>query len=154
MSYFSNKTELRLGVFTLFLLFALLVIEVGLPLIPSLKGSFLGEILVSEGLKNVLSGLLVGFISAYIFYFLMSYIPRRRSENKKLEVLNSLLASILSAYKRCGIFSHEVALPYVDKSVLNEKWLTSHLEAFKNERSKYVALLMSTSVADSRLEDI
>lgn len=83
----------------------------------------------------------------------MSYIPRRRSEKKKLEVLNSLLASILSAYKRCGIFSHEVALPYVDKSVLNEKWLTSHLEVFKDERSKYVALLKSTSVADSRLED-
>lgn len=66
---FSNKTELRLGVFTLFLLFALLIIEAGLPLIPSLKGSFLGEMLVSEGLNNVLSGLLVGFISAYIFIF-------------------------------------------------------------------------------------
>ncbi|MGR5287206.1 hypothetical protein ACP3V5_17950 [Vibrio maritimus] len=146
-----KERPLLFSAFCSFLL--LCVVEIRFPLITSLESTYLGEILIAEGTKNVVSGLLIGLLSAYIFYIIVDYIPRSRNERRTLEVLNALLASILDSYNRCRLFGHETALPYVDKSVLEAKWLNQYSTIFKNGRSKYLALLMATNTADSRIED-
>lgn len=153
MNLFLDRKERPLLISAFFSFFILCLVEIRLPLFPFLESTPAGEILIADGTKNIVSGLLIGLLSAYVFYILIEYIPRLRNEIKTLEVLNALLASILDSYNRCRIFGHETALPYVDKSALDEKWLKQHLVIFKDGRSKYLSLLMATNTADSRLED-
>ena len=131
----------------------LCLVEIRLPLVSVLESTYVGEMLMADGTKNIASGLLIGLLSAYVFYILIDYVPRSRNERKTLEVLNSLLASILDSYSRCRTFGHETALPHVDKSALDAKWLDRYLLIFKGGQSQYLALLMATNTADSRLED-
>lgn len=153
MNLLLDRKERPLLISAIFSFFILCLVEIRLPLFPFLESTFVGEILVADGTKSIVSGLLTGLLSAYVFYIVIDYIPRLRNEIKTLEVLNALLASILDSYNRCRIFGHETALPYVDKSALDETWLSQHMVIFKEGHSKYLSLLMATNTADSRLED-
>lgn len=153
MNLFLDRKERPLLISAFCSFFILFIVEIRLPLFPFFESTYIGKILVTDGTKNIVSGLLIGLLSAYVFYIIIDYIPRYRNERKTLDVLNALLASILDSYSRCRTFGHETALPHVDKSVLNENWLNQHLEVFKEERSHDLALLLANATADSRLAD-
>jgi hypothetical protein len=153
MGLLKNRRELFLLTLASLSFLLLCFVELQLPLVSILKETAIGEFMVATATKNVASGLLIGLVSAYIFYVLIDYLPRYRKEQKTMEVLNSLIASILDAYNRCRIFGHETALPNVDKSVLDQNWLQENISQFKENKSKYLQLLFAMQTADSRLED-
>jgi hypothetical protein len=153
LNIFRNKNERFLLLLTILSFIGLCLVEARFPLATNLKGSFLGSILCSNGTRNILSGLLIGIISAYIFYLFIDYLPRVRKEQRTLDVLNALIASILDAYKRCRVFGHETAISHVDKSVLEESWLQEQIPILKRNESNFLPLKFAMQTAYTRLED-
>lgn len=131
----------------------LCLVEIRLPIFTIFVGTQIEQVLVADGTKNIFSGLLIGLISAYVFYVFIDFIPRTRKEKETMLVLNSLIASILDSYNRCRMFGHETALPYVDKSVLEKDWLDKNLVIFKNKNSKYLPLLFAMQTSFTRIDD-
>lgn len=133
--------------------FVLCIVEVRLPLISALHGTVLGILLKADATQNTAIGLIIGVLSAYFFYLFIDFLPRVRKENKTIEVLNSLIASVLDAYKRCRIFGHETAISHLDKSVLNKVWLDEQVEILKENKSNFLPLKFSMQTAHTRIED-
>lgn len=131
----------------------LCIVEVRLPLIPALHGTTIGILLKADATQSITSDLIVGILSAYFFYLFIDFLPRVRRESKTTEVLNSLIASVLDAYKRCRIFGHETALSHVDKSVLSKVWLDEQVAILKENKSDFLSLKFSMQTAYTRIED-
>lgn len=153
MGLLKDRRERFLLILAIFSFLLLCIVECQLPLVSTLKETTIGDFLLTAATKNIASGLLSGLVSAYIFYLLVDCWPRYRKEQKTIEVLNSLIASILDTYNRCRIFGHETALPFVEKSVLDQNWLQENISQLKENHSSYSKLLMALWAADSRLED-
>lgn len=153
MTILRDKKERTLFSIAIISFVLLVLIEFRLPIAFSLKDTFFAKILCSESTKNISSGLLIGLISAYIFYLLIDVIPRKRRENKIIELLNSLISSILDSYERCRIFGHETAISHVDKRTLNTIWFDIQKEILKHNQSKFLPLKFAMQTAYTRTED-
>ncbi len=149
----SDKRERRLLLLATLSFVILCLIEIKLPLISFLENTLIGDVLCSDGIQNIASGLLVGLISAYAFYIFINYLPRVHREEKTKEVLNSLIASILDAYKRCRIYGHETPISHVDKSVLKNEWLNEQITDSKKNKTKFLPLKFAMQTAYTRVED-
>lgn len=153
MNLLKDHKERPLLISTFVTLVLLCLIEIRFPIFSIFIDSPIEGLLTADGTKSILSGLLIGLISAYIFYVFIDFIPRKRKEKETMEVLNSLIAATLDAYKRCRVFGHETALPNVDKSVLEKDWLEKTQVIFKSNNSKYLPLLLAMQTSYTRLED-
>ena len=132
-----DHRERPLLILTFFSFILLCLVEIRFPVFSIFIDSPMESVLTADGTKSIFSGLLIGLISAYIFYVFIDFLPRTRKERETLEVLNSLIAATLDSYNRCRIFGHETALPHVDKSVLQKDWLEDAQAIFKKNNSKY-----------------
>jgi hypothetical protein len=131
----------------------LCIVEIRFPLISALRRSALGAFIGSDATHNTVSGLLLGVLSAYVFYLFIDYLPRSRREQKTIEVLNSLIASVLDSYNRCRVFGHETAISHVDKNVLEKAWLDEQVEVLRDNKSKFLPLKFAMQTAYTRIED-
>ena len=148
-----DSKERPLFIWCVLAFIAFCTIEVRPPLIFSVNCPTIESILLADATKNVLSGLLGGIVSAYIFYIFIDYYPRQRREEKTMEVLNSLIASILDAYRRCSPFAHETPISHVNMLVLNEDWIDKQIPISRSNRSEYLSLKFAVETAHSKLED-
>ena len=153
MNLLKDHKEVPLLISTIVAFVLLCLIEIRFPIFSIFIDSPFEALLTADGTKNILSGLLIGLISAYIFYVFIDFVPRKRKEREIMIVLNSLIAATLDSYKRCRIFGHETALPNVDKSVLDKNWLEETQVTFKGNNSKYLPLLFAMQTSYTRLED-
>lgn len=128
-------------------------VEVGLDIPKCLVGTNLGDFLTNSSFKNILSGLSLSIVAAYIFYLFIDFMPRASTERDTRAVLDSLLAAILDAYARCRVFGHETPISHVDQSVLSENWLSENRVLLKEQKVKFLPLKFALQTADSRLED-
>ena len=149
----TNKKDRNLLVLALCAFAILCIAEASLTLPKYLVETSLGNLLTGEPFKNIVSGLSLSIVAAYIFYLFIDFIPRASTERDTRIVLDSLLAAILDAYSRCRVFGHETPISHVDKSVLNENWLFENKVILKNEKAKFLPLKFALQTADSRLED-
>lgn len=131
----------------------LCLVEVGFGLPKCLVGTSLGNLLTNSSFKNIISGLSLSIVAAYIFYLFIDFIPRARTERDTRAVLDSLLAAILDAYARCRVFGRETPISHVDQSVLSENWLSENKVLLKGQKVKFLPLKFALQTADSRLED-
>lgn len=132
---------------------SLIIVELQLPIASVLKDTPIENVLCSKSLKNISSGLLIGLISAYMFYILIDFLPRRRREEKTIELLDSLIASILDSYERCRIFGHETPISHVEKSTLEPAWFNDQISKLKNSDSRFLPLKFAMQTAYTRTED-
>jgi hypothetical protein len=149
----SNKKDRNLLVLALCAFIILCIVEANFTLPNYLIETSLGNFLTNEPFKNIVSGLSLSVVAAYIFYLFIDFIPRSSTERDTRIVLDSLLAAILDAYSRCRIFGHETPISHVDKSVLSENWLSENKVILKNQKAKFLPLKFALQTADSRLED-
>ena len=126
MGILKNKKDRNLLILALCAFIVLCLVEVGFSLPRYFVGTSLGALLTNSSFKNIVSGLSLSIVAAYIFYLFIDLMPRARTERDTRIVLDSLLAAILDAYARCRVFGHETAISHVDKTVLSEDWLSEN----------------------------
>lgn len=102
------------------------LINLKLPVWPSLEGGQAAAFLRADATGSVTSDLLVGLFSAYVFYVIIELIPRHRREQQTLKPLNMILAAVIDAYERARVFGHETPITSIDLAVLNIEKLKSH----------------------------
>lgn len=133
---------------------ALLIISgARFPLNAKLNETTLGLILTSPAYIAIFENLLIGFLTAYMFYLLNSYFPKQKQKNDNLKLLNSCIASILDSYKRTRIWGHETALPYVNTECLNTDWLKQQIAELKKSQTNVLKLKFALDTAYTRESD-
>ena len=153
MRIWNDTKERALIILTAISLFLWAASEIRPSVICSLKDTVAEQVLSSNTLKNIVSGLSAGIVSAYIFYVFIDLIPRNRKERKIKELLSTLIASILDSHKRCKVFGHETSLSNINKDCLEQHWLISEIEKLKTNESNFSSLKFSMQTAHSRLDD-
>jgi hypothetical protein len=126
------------------------LVNLRLPLPTIFDSTVIAQFLCSDVTVTIASDLLIGFISAYIFYVVIDLIPRHRKEQSILRVLNLLVASIVEAYE---VYGHETAITSIDLSVLKESRLNKHLEDFGHPQVDILKLKFAMETAHSRYPD-
>nr|QWL74060.1 hypothetical protein HQ396_08565 [Aeromonas hydrophila] len=153
MDILKDKSE-RLLLILSFLSMALLIIcGARAPLISPLDGTAIGLIFTTPTYISVFENLLIGFLSAYFFYLLNSYFPKKKQKKDNLKLLNSCVASILDSYKRTRIWGHETALPYVNTECLNANWIKQQVTELKNAKTDALKLKVTLDTAYTRESD-
>lgn len=153
MRLWTDKKERNL-LFLIIILFLLLCsIEVGFEIISCLSETWIGGFLTNQSVRNISENLIVGVLSAYFFYVFIDFLPRLKRERKAKFVLDSLLSSILDAFKRCRLFGHETAISHVDKTGLDIGWLRGQIADLKSQQTKFLPLKFAMQTAHTRLED-
>ena len=117
------------------------------------ENTIIGNVLTSPTYIAVFENLLIGFLAAYLFYLLNSYIPKQRQKRDNLKLLNSCLASILDSYKRTRIWGHETALPYVNTECLDISWLKLQVAELKKAETNALKLKFTLDTAHTRESD-
>ncbi|WP_095049222.1 hypothetical protein [Pseudomonas sp. Irchel s3h9] len=133
--------------------FALLcLVNTRLPLWQILEGGAIAAFLCADATMNVTSDLLVGLISAYVFYVIIELLPSHRKKVETLRVLNLLIASVVEAYDKASMFAHERSLNSLDPMILKRSKLKSTLDSLK-EGSDFVRLKFALQTGHSRYPD-
>lgn len=153
MGILRNKKDRNLLILASCAFVLLCLVEVGFGLPKYLVGTSLGNLLTNSSFNNIISGLSLSIVAAYIFYLFIDFMPRASTERGTRAVLNSLLAAILDAYARCRVFGHETPISHVDKTVLSENWLAENRMLLIKQKVKCRPLKFAVQTADSRLED-
>lgn len=131
----------------------LCLIKAQLPLLSYLDGTAIEPILHSAALADLLDGLLMSLISAYIFYVVINLWPRVRREREMLRVLNLLIAAIVDAYEQSKIYGHETPIAKIDLAILNADRLAQHAADIKNPDIDFLCLKYAMETAHSRFND-
>lgn len=104
----------------------IVLINLKLEVWPWLKGGMAASFLTAEATGSVISDLLVGLFSAYVFYVVIELIPSYRREKLTLTPLNLIVASVIDAYQRTRVFGHEAPITSIDVSILALDNLAAH----------------------------
>lgn len=132
--------------------FALLcLVNLRLPLWQFLEGGAIGAFLSADATMSVTSDLLVGLISAYVFYVIIELLPSHRQRVETLRVLNLLVASVVDAYDKASIFGHERSLSSLDLIVLKRTKLKSTLDTL--DGASFLQLKFAMQTGHSRYQD-
>ncbi|WP_333918008.1 hypothetical protein [Vibrio crassostreae] len=123
------------------------------PLVEYFGGTIIGKLLTSPTYISVFENILIGFLTAYVFYLLNSYFPKQRQKQDNLKLLNSCVASILDSYKRTRIWGHETALPYVNTECLDINWLKQQVLEIKKSQTNALKLKFTLDTAHTRESD-
>ena len=153
MDILKDKNERLLLVLSCLSIFLLLTSGARIPLIEPLDGTALGLLLTSPTYIAVFENLLIGFLAAYVFYLLNSYLPKQKQKKDNLKLLNSCVASILDSYKRTRIWGHETALPYVNTECLETTWLREQISELKKAKTDALKLKFTLDTAHTRESD-
>jgi len=129
------------------------LIEIRIPMISIFRDTKLELLLSNQKFSDAISSILSSIIAAYVFYIIVDWVPKRRKRRETKYVLNSLIASVLDAYRRERVFGHETAIQYVDRKCLEKLWLDAQIILLSKNESHYLALKFAVETADSRLED-
>jgi hypothetical protein len=133
--------------------FALLcLVNIRLPLWQFLEGGTIAALLCADATMNVTSDLLVGLISAYVFYVIIELLPSHRKKVETLRVLNLLVASVVEAYDKASMFAHERSLNSLDIIILKRSKLKSTLDSL-DEGSDFLRLKFAMQTGHSRYQD-
>ncbi|WP_409302797.1 hypothetical protein [Pseudomonas sp. KCJK8993] len=130
----------------------LCLVNARLPLWQVLEGGAIAAFLCANATMNVISDLLVGLISAYVFYVIIELLPSHRKKGETLRVLNLLVASVVEAYDKASIFAHERSLNTLDLIVLKRSKLKSTLDSLE-EGSDFLRLKFAMQTGHSRYPD-
>lgn len=95
--------------------------------------------------------IVVGLISAYIFYLLIDLLPRAKRERSILRVLNLLLTSVVDAYERTRIFGHETAIAVLDTDILKSQRLEQHFQVVRTLSVMFLKLKYAMETAHSHI---
>ncbi|TOQ75537.1 hypothetical protein CGG88_24360 [Vibrio parahaemolyticus] len=150
MDILKDKNERLLLVLSCVSIFLLLISGARIPLVEPLDGTALGLLLTSPTYIAVFENLLIGFLAAYVFYLLNSYLPKQKQKKDNLKLLNSCVASILDSYKRTRIWGHETALPYVNTECLEATWLREQISELKKAKTDALKLKFTLDTAHTR----
>ncbi|MDK7585606.1 hypothetical protein QP575_07240 [Alcaligenes faecalis subsp. phenolicus] len=131
----------------------LCLVNLRLPVLPLLDNTVVAPFLRSDVTAATTGNLLVGLISAYIFYLVIDLIPQNRRYQSTLRVLNLLVVSIVDAYERASIFAHETPINSLDPTVLKESSLKKHAENVKQPSTNFLKLKFAMETAHSRYPD-
>ncbi|MFK7701777.1 hypothetical protein [Pseudomonas caspiana] len=132
--------------------FALLcLVNLRLPLLQLLEGGAIAAFLCADATISVTSDLLVGLISAYVFYVIIELLPSHRKKVETLRVLNLLVASVVDAYDKASIFGHERSLSSLDLIVLKRSKLKSTLDTLDD--AGFLQLKFAMQTGHSRYQD-
>ncbi|EOQ98283.1 hypothetical protein LEP1GSC195_1478 [Leptospira wolbachii serovar Codice str. CDC] len=131
----------------------LILIRIKFPILRGLNDTFIENILTSSITIEITNDLSVGFISACIFYFLVTIIPKVRLITESTYTLNSLLASLLDSYNRTRVFGHETPITHVDRSTLSIEWLDKTVEKLKKHDTQFLSLKFALATAHTRYDD-
>lgn len=130
----------------------IILINLKLPVWPWLDGGKTAAFFTAEATGSVTSDLLVGLFSAYVFYVIVELVPKHRREQLTLHPLNLIAASVIHAYDRASIFSHETPITSVDVTVLNVENLES-LKSGMLQQKNLLSLKSAMETAHSRHPD-
>lgn len=153
MNIFKDKNEQVLVISSIISLGILILSASRFTLISSLEGTFIGCLLTSEKYIAIFENLLIGFLAAYVFYIINSYLPRQKQRSDSLKLLNSCVASIIDSYKRTRMFGHETALPYVNTECLDREWLNVQIAELKKNKTDALKLKFALDTAHTREND-
>lgn len=118
-----------------------------------LEGTWAAPLLRSDATVSVTSDLLVGLVSAYVFYLVIELIPQRRRVKQTLRPLNLLVASVVDAYERMRIFGHETSISSIDLGVLDVEKLKRHKLDIET-RPNFMRLKFAMETGHSRYQDV
>jgi hypothetical protein len=153
LNIFKDKNERILLASSIISIVILMLSAPRFSLIASLEGTFIGYLLTTEKYLAIFENLLIGFLAAYVFYIINSYLPRQKQRSDSLKLLNSCVASIIDSYKRKRIFGHETALPYVNTECLDPEWLNIQISEIKKNETDALKLKFSLDTAHTRESD-
>lgn len=155
MKILKTPTERSLLVIAFLALVLLVLVEVRCPLLAWIEiDSWLGTVLIKDATKNILSSISSGIFAAYLFYFVVDYLPKSRIEQQATDTLNLVLASVLDAYFRDRIFGHETAIDQIDVSYLQFGVLQAEITKLQVGSPELISKLRNgMHTADSRLPD-
>ena len=153
LNIFKDRNERLLLVSSIFSFVILMLSASRFTLILSLDGTFVGHFLTSEKYIAIFENLLIGFLAAYVFYIVNSYLPRQKQRSDNLKLLNSCIASIIDSYKRKRLFGHETALPYVNTECLDPEWLNVQISELKKNKTDALKLKFAIDTAHTRESD-
>lgn len=128
------------------------LVNLRLPLWKVLEGGVTASFLRADATISVTSDLLVGLISAYIFYVIIELLPSHRKKNETFRVLNLLVASVVDAFDRTRLFGHETPINSVDLNVLKLTRLKSNI-AILGALPDFLRLKFAMETAHSRYQD-
>lgn len=131
----------------------LCLVSIRLPLMPLLDGKVLALFLRSDVTAATTGNLLIGLISAYIFYIAIDLIPRHRKYQSTLRVLNLLVVSIVDAYERASLFAHQTPINSLGPAVLKESSPKKHAVDVKQPSIEFLKLKFALETAHSRYPD-
>lgn len=146
----ARERWLLAGVVTAFALVCL--VNARLPLWKVLEGGATASFLRADATISVTSDLLVGLISAYIFYVIIELLPSHHKKSETLRVLNLLVASVVDAFDRTRMFGHETPISSIDLSVLNISKLKSNI-AIIVDKPEFLRLKFAMETGHSRYQD-
>jgi hypothetical protein len=135
------------------LLFLLIIINIRLPILYFLVGTYIGNVIISDNFINTLSGLLIGLISSVIFAIFYEYIPNCKKRKNTIYTLNSLLSLIIDSYNRVRIFGHETSIKHVDRRSNNVFFLESEITKLKRNDVPFLKVKYGMQTASSKLDD-
>ncbi|WP_456025124.1 hypothetical protein [Pseudomonas capeferrum] len=128
------------------------IVNARLPLWVELNGGRMASFLRADSTASVTSDLLVGIISAYIFYVIIELLPSYRRKTETLKVLNLLVASVIDAFDRTRLFGHETPITSIDLGVLRIEQLKSNISAIKTG-PEFLRLKFAMETGHSRYQD-
>ena len=153
MRLWKNHKEVGLLSLTITAFMLLVFVKFRLPLIADLKGLWIGHLLTTEAFGEVLGDLLIGLISAYVFYILIDLWPRKKRERSTLRTLNLVLATVVDAYERARAYGHEPPISVIDPSILTLERLSQNIEMVKSPEELLSGLKFAMETAHSRYSD-
>lgn len=130
----------------------IIVVNHRFPLLPFLEGSGIAPFLRSDATVSVTSDLMVGFVSAYLFYLIIELLPKNRRERQTLRALNLLVASVVDAFDRVRVFGHETPITSIDLDVLEIPKLKANLDNIVT-KPEFLRLKFALETGHSRYQD-
>lgn len=128
------------------------LVNARLPLWQVLEGRGLAAFLQADATASVTSDLLVGLISAYVFYVVIELLPSHRKKAETLRVLNLLVASVVDAFDRTSVFGHEKPISSIDLSALTLAKLKRDIACII-DNVQFLRLKFAMETAHSRYQD-
>lgn len=148
-----DKVEKYLFLLFLAACFLLVLSYLELPVIKPFKTKPIYAILINDGFKNIVQGISLSLIAAYIFHLISNFVPRLEKKSDINFVLNLLIAAVLDSYRRVRVFGHETPISHVNTDCLDKDWIIKEIERMRDSGGNILPLKFAFETAHSRYGD-